>query len=650
MKLILLDYKYKIIEENIIDKPKSFEELCGLLEKKLKKILNKNHYKIYFYRESEKDYIEINNNNIYQEVEDILFLLSIEPKDLNKSEFSLNLNKLNEKEKEEVEEKYQCILCQMNIKDNKPYFCYLCQKKFCEKCLKDWDKKRKDQNQECNCPYCKKELPLDQWNKINSYLENRKNEAERMKALNQYELNKNLNYIQLEEIKHENIKLKKEIIKYRNLINTMNLNNNSIKIINLDKEQDNKNEFCLINDEEKDNNDNNNDINKIEINNKISDIYKKNNINEYNSDIVTNFGDIKDGYKNEYNNNKITIFGDKRIENEYKNEINLIYFDENGGDYKNILGERFINNNKYNIKLFINGNEIFPLDYKYKLNKGNNKIKIFITNKITNLENMFYECSTLLNIEELKYLYTGNVTNFSYIFYGCKLLSDISPLEYWDVSNGENFGSMFKGCESLTNIKPLENWNISKSTNCGGMFNGCISLTNIKSLENWNVSNCTNFGSMFKDCKSLTNIISLENWNVSKGTNFGSAFNGCQSLINIKSLENWNVSEGTNFGSMFNGCELLTNINSLQNWNVSKSENFGSMFNGCKSLTNIKYIQDWDVSKCGNFACMFKGCSSLNDIRCLENWSLSDYGNYKNMFNQCNKIPKNQLQYWKGYI
>ena len=47
-------------------------------------------------------------------------------------------------------------------------------------------------------------------------------------------------------------------------------------------------------------------------------------INEYNSDIVTNFGDIKDGYKNEYNNNKITILGDKKEFNLYQDYDNYI--------------------------------------------------------------------------------------------------------------------------------------------------------------------------------------------------------------------------------------------------------------------------------------------------------------------------------------
>ena len=92
------------------------------------------------------------------------------------------------------------------------------------------------------------------------------------------------------------------------------------------------------------------------------------------------------------------------FQTKYKNIINLIY-ETKYQDIINILGQKFIKNNKYNIELVINGIKK-ELDYKYKLKKGENKITIIIKNKIINLEDMFYECKTLKNIEELKYLDT----------------------------------------------------------------------------------------------------------------------------------------------------------------------------------------------------------------------------------------------------
>ena len=113
--------------------------------------------------------------------------------------------------------------------------------------------------------------------------------------------------------------------------------------------------------------------------------------------------------KNENKENEIKILEDKynelkEIINEldknkkdiYKNEIKIIYETNKRGNY-NIFGEKFVENNKNNIELNINGNKS-DLVNKYKLKNGNNEIKMIIKNKITNLEYMFYECSKLKDI------------------------------------------------------------------------------------------------------------------------------------------------------------------------------------------------------------------------------------------------------------
>ena len=131
----------------------------------------------------------------------------------------------------------------------------------------------------------------------------------------------------------------------------------------------------------------------------------------------------------------------------FRDEINLIYVTEKEGNY-NIFGEKFVENNKDNIELDING-EKSKLINKYKLRKGENNIKMKIKNKITDLKYMFYECKNLKNIDELKYLNTKYCNNFEYMFYGCSSLSDIKALEKWNVSNGNNFSYMFYGCSKL---------------------------------------------------------------------------------------------------------------------------------------------------------------------------------------------------------
>ena len=118
-------------------------------------------------------------------------------------------------------------------------------------------------------------------------------------------------------------------------------------------------------------------------------------------------------------------------------------------DKVNILGEEFVENNKDNIELIINGKKC-ELVYNYKLEYGEYKIQIIIKNKIKNLERMFDECKSLKNIEGLRSLDTKEINNFSSMFSWCSSLSDLKPLQNWNVSNGNNFSDMFYECSSLS--------------------------------------------------------------------------------------------------------------------------------------------------------------------------------------------------------
>ena len=132
----------------------------------------------------------------------------------------------------------------------------------------------------------------------------------------------------------------------------------------------------------------------------------------------------------------------------YRNKINLIYekcnIDHFSHNPNQIFGTKFVQNNKDNIILKINGKES-KLVEEYDLKNGVNNIEINLINKLTNLEDMFYDACSLKGIEELKYLNITEINNFSRMFCHCSSLSDIKPLQNWNVSNGNNF-SIFQIC------------------------------------------------------------------------------------------------------------------------------------------------------------------------------------------------------------
>ena len=550
MDIFILDNLNNIKEQTNMIKPRTYQALLDQINHKFK-ILPEN-YDIYILDKNHKE-IRINNEDNYKLIKDELFIREINKDNLEKSEFSINFNKLSESNQDIFYEKYNCIICTNPIKNENPYLCYECQKIFHEKCLKKWD----EQCKPFSCPNCRSKVPFRNWKKQLDYQENRNNIPNLMNKINEYK----------SQIKkyEDYINKTKEFIK--TILNKINDIHMTLKLENNNKLNNLIEKYSLK--------DENLNIEKISrtINEELD------NINNYSNKIIRKFVNILES--NQENKIKGAVGFDEMvkllydIENmndiiEYKKEINLVYFAKKKGIY-NIFGEKFVRNNKNNIKIVIDGNQT-DLSNWWDFKSGENIITILIKNKLRNLSHMFHSCKCLKDISELKFLDVKDITDFSYMFDGCSSLSNIQSLQNWDVSNGKNFSNMFRECSKLTDITSLFNWDVSRCTNFEGIFFGCSLLTNIKPLQKWNVSNCINFQDMFYRCSSLYNIKPLKFWNVSKGINFKSMFTKCVSLSDIKPIQNWNVANGNNFQHMFYDCSSFLDIEPLKIWNVPEEE------------------------------------------------------------------------------
>lgn len=90
---------------------------------------------------------------------------------------------------------------------------------------------------------------------------------------------------------------------------------------------------------------------------------------------------------------------------------------------------------------------------------------------------------------------TSNVTNMDNMFYNCSALTTIPQL---DTSNVTNMSAMFSGCSALTTISQID---MGKVASMGGIFNSCSKLVfalikNIgkSSLATFDFSGATNWG------------------------------------------------------------------------------------------------------------------------------------------------------------
>ena len=94
---------------------------------------------------------------------------------------------------------------------------------------------------------------------------------------------------------------------------------------------------------------------------------------------------------------------------------------------------------------------------------------------------MFYGCKKLIKVE-------GNIpegiNNFSYMFYNCTSLQNVDGLKNLEVSNGEGFSWMFDECKSLQNVNELKNWDVSNGTTFENMFGKCSNLVRDKIPQN----------------------------------------------------------------------------------------------------------------------------------------------------------------------
>ena len=155
-----------------------------------------------------------------------------------------------------------------------------------------------------------------------------------------------------------------------------------------------------------------------------------------------------------------------------KNEIIIKYKIDRRKKEINIFGENFVNNNKNNYILIYEGNE-YELSTKLNIENSINKIievKLKEIKNVTNMESMFYGCSSLLSLPDISKWNTSNVINMENMFKDCSSLLSLSNLNTINVTSME---SMFEGCSSLSSLPDISKWNTSNVKDMESMFSGC---------------------------------------------------------------------------------------------------------------------------------------------------------------------------------
>lgn len=312
--------------------------------------------------------------------------------------------------------------------------------------------------------------------------------------------------------------------------------------------------------------------------NNIDELIKEDNFEKIISKIMYNNNIVNDEQPitgNEKKYVKVAIIYDIS-KNKEKGEVKL-------------FGKTFVENNKENCSIIINGQEKEICDnYKYKNNEINNnslKIELVIKKDLTNMKNMFIKCSSLLSITDFSLIDTKKVFDMSNLFSGCISLGTISGISEWKTNNVKNMSRMFKQCRTIKVLPDISKWNTNKVEDMTEMFFNCESLITLPDISKWKINNVTQIYSMFWGDYSLKSIPDISKWDTSNIVKMYSLFEDCKSLVSLPNISVWNVKKVESMNYLFSGCSSLTSLPNITDWNTKKSCSFVGMFSNCSGLS-----------------------------------------------------------------
>ena len=403
----------------------------------------------------------------------------------------------------------------------------------------------------------------------------------------------------INELKSNINKLRKDINQFKGIIDNLKNRLNKVKDTIEFFYEINKNIFDLI-------------INKY-INYEL--IYSYNKLNT--SEIINDINDIINNKNNNKIFKKLNDIYDK-MTNKFCEEITINYQIINNDNQVKIFGKEFLENNKQNCKMIINGKEM-EIEDKIELKNipiKNNilEIKIKGIQNITNMNCMFSGCSLLQSIPDISNWNTINVNNMSAIFFDCSSLETLPDISVLDTSNVKEMNSMFSGCSSLDLLPDISQWNTSNVHNMSFIFSGCSSLQFIPEISKWDTSNVKDMNNMFSGCSSLLFLSDISNWNISNVENMNNMFSGCSLLQSLPDISKWNTINVKNMSAMFYFCSSLQTLPDISNWNTLNVNNMDGMFSGCSSLKSLPNISIWNITNVKKMVGMFSGCNKLSSI------------------------------------
>ena len=199
-------------------------------------------------------------------------------------------------------------------------------------------------------------------------------------------------------------------------------------------------------------------------------------------------------------------------------------------------------------------------------------------NEVTTMQEMFYDCQTMRDIEFSSY--TTKLTTTNSMFRNCKSLTSID-VQLYDAYELTDMGSMFRDCPLLKEIRIL--YDTKKLTDISYAFCNDSALEKASFFEYFNGECIQNATAVFKNCKSVK-LIDMRFFKTSEALKTTEQmFDSCCSLQRIY-IPKMNTSGVNNMSNMFRNDSSLRTIYVGDDFIVPDSAQYDGLFEGCISL------------------------------------------------------------------
>ena len=166
-------------------------------------------------------------------------------------------------------------------------------------------------------------------------------------------------------------------------------------------------------------------------------------------------------------------------------------------------------------------------------------------------------------------------TSMRSAFAGCANL-DVVATDVPDLSNVTNVSNMFLDCSSLIGNSSFNNWDLSSVNNATRMFFDASQFN--QDIGNWDVSSILNMTQMFSSATAFNQDIG--SWDVKSVTNMVRMFSSATAFN--QDIGSWDVKSVTDMGSMFSQASAFNQ--DIGSWDVSSVTNMGGLFSGASSF------------------------------------------------------------------